>query len=107
MIQKTTYEKLEQQIRCLQRQVASLKQNEVSLKESAKRYKIAQSNDAMLRISMALPEYPDLEELLDYITGEIKRLLDTQGALVILLDEERQEFFFQAQPIMTRRPKKG
>lgn len=94
MTQKTTYEKLEQQVKCLQRQVASLKQNEVSLKESAKRYKIAQSNDAMLRISMALPEYPDLEELLDYITGEIKRLLDTQGALVILLDEERQEFFF-------------
>ena len=43
---------------------------------------------------MALPEYPDLEELLDYITGVIKRLLDTQGALVILLDEERKEFFF-------------
>lgn len=94
MTQITTYEKLEQQVRSLQRQVASLKQNEVSLKESAKRYKIAQSNDAMLRISMALPEYPDLEELLDYITGEIKRLLDTQGALVILLDEERKEFFF-------------
>ncbi len=94
MTQKTAYEKLEQQVRSLQHQVASLKQNEVSLKESAKRYKIAQSNDAMLRISMALPEYPDLEELLDYITGEIKRLLDTQGALVILIDEERKEFFF-------------
>ncbi len=60
--------------------------------ESEKR--IAKSNEAMLRISMALPEHPDLEGLLDYITSEIKRLLDTQGALVILLDEERKEFFF-------------
>ncbi len=119
MTQKATYEELEQQITCLKRQVASLNQNEVSLKESAKRYRIlldsksemgipgelvirdittekriALSNDAMLRISMALPQYPDLEELLDYITGEIKRLLDTQGALVILLDEEKKEFFF-------------
>jgi PAS domain S-box-containing protein len=201
-----TYEELEQQVQCLKRQLASLKQNEVSLKESAKRYRIlldfapypvatftlkgsisylnppftevfgwtlddmrdgkarfvppelgpeisgrlkvpfenkivtryvtkrltkdgrlldviargavfseaemgvpgelvifrditrekriAQSNDAMLRISMALPEYPDLEALLDYIAGEIKRLMDTQGALVILLDEEKKEFFF-------------
>lgn len=66
----------------------------VIFRDITREKRIAQSNDAMLRISMSLPEYPDLEELLDYITGEIKRLLDTQGALVILLDEERKEFFF-------------
>ncbi len=108
-----TYEQLEQEVQGLNRQIASLKQTERFLNESAKQCRtlskmsgeldtfrditgekwIAQSN-VMLRISMALPEYPDLEELLDYITGEIKRLLDTQGALVILLDEETNEFFF-------------
>ncbi len=56
--------------------------------------RIARSNEAMLRISLALPKYPDLEDLLDYISDEIKRLLNTQGALVILLDAEKQEFFF-------------
>lgn len=54
----------------------------------------ARNNAAMLRISMALPRYPDLEELLDYISSEIKVLLNTQGALVVLLDEEKDEFFF-------------
>ena len=56
--------------------------------------RIAQNNEAMLRISMALPQYPDLEMLLDYITYEMKRLLDTEGGIVTLLDEERQEIFF-------------
>jgi len=56
--------------------------------------RIEQNNEAMLRISMALPEYPDLEMLLDYITYEVKRLLDTEAGVVTLLDEEKQEIFF-------------
>ncbi len=52
------------------------------------------SNEALLRISTALPEYPDLEELLDYVSSEVKRLIDSEGALVILLDQEKQELFF-------------
>jgi signal transduction histidine kinase len=43
---------------------------------------------------MALPEYPELEELLDYVSDEVKRLLGCEGALVILHDEERNELFF-------------
>ena len=66
----------------------------VIFRDITREKRIEQTNEALLRISMALPEYPDLEDLLDYITGEIKRLLDTQGALVILLDDERKEFFF-------------
>lgn len=54
----------------------------------------ARRNEAILRISRALPEYPDLEELLDYISDEIKRLMSTEGALVILHDEETRELFF-------------
>ncbi len=66
----------------------------VIFRDITRERRIAGSNEAMLRISLALPNYPDLEDLLDYITIEIKRLLSTQGALVILLDDERKEFFF-------------
>lgn len=55
---------------------------------------MARNKEMMRRISMALPEYPDLEGLLDFISREVKRFLDSEGALVILLDEERQELFF-------------
>jgi PAS domain S-box-containing protein len=56
--------------------------------------RIARINEALLRISMALPAYPDLEDVLDYISGEIKLLLNVDGAIVILLDEEKKELFF-------------
>jgi len=52
------------------------------------------TNESLLRISKALPAYPELEGLQDYISQEIKRLLDSEGALVILLDEEKQELYF-------------
>ncbi len=56
--------------------------------------KAYKTNESLLRISMALPEHPDLEELLDFISGEVKRLIASEGALVVLLDEERQELYF-------------
>ncbi len=52
------------------------------------------TNESLLRISRALPEYPELEGLQDYISQEVKRLLDSEGALVILLDEEKEELYF-------------
>jgi len=66
----------------------------VIVRDITREKRIALNNEAILRISMALPEYPDLEELLDYISNEVKRLLDAEGSVVILLDEERQELFF-------------
>jgi PAS domain S-box-containing protein len=66
----------------------------VILRDITREKRIALNNEAILRISMALPEYPDLEELLDYISNEVKRLLGTEGSVVILLDEEQQELFF-------------
>lgn len=55
---------------------------------------IARNKEVMRRISMALPEHPDLEGLLDFISSEVKRLLVSEGALVILVDEKSQELFF-------------
>ena len=57
--------------------------------------RIARNNEAMLRISLALPEYPELYELLDYVSGVIKELMETEGGVVILLDEQRQELFLR------------
>ena len=56
--------------------------------------KMAATNEAMLRISLALPQYPDLEDLLDYVSSEIRRVLNVEGALVILLDQATKELFF-------------
>ncbi len=47
-----------------------------------------------MRISAALPEYPELEDLMDYITREIKGLLKTEGAVVLLYDEIKNDLFF-------------
>ncbi|HDZ91880.1 MAG: PAS domain S-box protein [Deltaproteobacteria bacterium] len=66
----------------------------VILRDVTREKRIARNNQAMLRISMALPRYPDLDELLDYISSEIKTLLCVEGGVVILLDEEKQEIFF-------------
>ena len=79
--------------------VYSLSKNEpageiVIYRDITREKRIDRHNEAILRISMALPEYPDLEDLLDFISNEVKRLLDTEGALVTLLDEEKNELFF-------------
>jgi PAS domain S-box-containing protein len=63
------------------------------LRDVTKEKRIARSNEAMIRISMALPEYPDLEELLTYINHEVKRLLGTEGAIAVLHDEIRGDLF--------------
>ncbi|MBN2126336.1 MAG: PAS domain S-box protein [Deltaproteobacteria bacterium] len=67
----------------------------VILRDITQEKKIASTSEALIRIGMALPEYPDLQDLLDYISSEIKRLLNVAGAMVILLDEEKREFFFE------------
>jgi PAS domain S-box-containing protein len=65
----------------------------VILRDITREKRIASQNEATLRISTALPEYPDLGELLEYINSEVKRLLNTEGAVVVLRDEERDEIF--------------
>jgi hypothetical protein len=61
----------------------------VIFRDITREKKVARNNEAMRRISMALPEYPDLVDLLNYISNEVKGLLGTEGALVTLLDEGR------------------
>jgi PAS domain S-box-containing protein len=54
--------------------------------------RIARINEAMLHLSLALPRYPDLGGLLDYVNSEVKRLTDSEGSVVMLLDKEKEEF---------------
>lgn len=66
----------------------------VLLRDISQEKKQARISKAMLHISTALPAYPDLEDLLDYVSGEVRRVLDVEGAMAILLDHEKNELFF-------------
>lgn len=65
----------------------------VILSDVTQEKRLARQNEAILRISMALPEYPDLEELLDYINSEVQRLSGAEGSIVVLRDVEKDELF--------------
>ena len=67
----------------------------VILRDITRVKRIARNNEAMLRISLELPEYLELYEVLDYVSRVIKDLMVTEGGLVILLDEQRQELFLR------------
>jgi len=64
------------------------------LRDLSREKRAALNNEILLRISTALPAYPELEKLLDYISDEIRVIMNTEVALVILLDEERNEFSY-------------
>ncbi|HOP48387.1 MAG TPA: PAS domain S-box protein [Desulfobacteraceae bacterium] len=64
------------------------------LRDISKEKRLSRINEAILRISMALPEYPSLDDLLFYINGEVNRLLNTEASIVILLDEAKNELYF-------------
>jgi len=66
----------------------------VILRDLTREKRAARNNELLLRISTALPAYPELEKLLDYISDEIRVIMNTEVALVILLDEERNEFSY-------------
>ena len=66
----------------------------VILRDLTQEKRTARNNEVLLRISTALPAYPELEELLDYISDEIRVIMNTEVALVILLDEESNEFSY-------------
>jgi len=56
----------------------------------------ARTNQALFRIATALPYYRRVNRLLEFIIEEVKILLGVEGASVILIDEEKKEFYFPA-----------
>ncbi|MCP4666760.1 MAG: PAS domain S-box protein [Deltaproteobacteria bacterium] len=65
----------------------------VIVRDITREKRIAENNEVMLRISMALPKYPDLEMLMDYISDEVRQLLGTEGGIVTLLDKKSGKIF--------------
>jgi PAS domain S-box-containing protein len=63
------------------------------LRDITQEKKTARIKDAMLRISRALPKYNSLIECLDYINKEVKDIIGTEGAVILLMDFERDDFY--------------
>jgi PAS domain S-box-containing protein len=67
----------------------------ITLRDVTREKRTARINQALFRISKALHRYRGLDERLEFITREVRDLMGVEGASVILLDEERKEFFFR------------
>ena len=67
----------------------------ITLRDVTREKRTARINQALFRISKALHRYRGLDERLAFITREVRDLMGVEGASVILLDEEKQEFFFR------------
>lgn len=66
----------------------------VIFREVTREKRFARTHQTLSRISMALHHHRDFHSRLTLITDEIRSLIGVKGASVILLDEQRQEFFF-------------
>ncbi len=67
----------------------------ITLRDVTRERRTAQSSQALFRIAQALPLFRRLDHLLEFIIREVKLLLEAGGASIILLDEEKQEFYFR------------
>lgn len=54
------------------------------------------TNQTLFRIARALYRFPKLDSMLDYITFQVQTLFRVAGALVILVDEKKKEFYIPA-----------
>ena len=67
----------------------------VTLRDVTEEKRNVRFNRALLRIASAMYQYRGLDQRLALITKEVQDLLGVEGAMVILLDEANQEFFFR------------
>jgi PAS domain S-box-containing protein len=67
----------------------------ITLRDVTQEKRTARVNQALFRISQALYQFRTLDARLEFITREVRQLLDVEGASVILLDEAHKEFFFR------------
>jgi len=67
----------------------------ITLRDVTQAKRTARINQSLFRISQALYQFRTLDTRLEFITREVRQLLDVEGASVILLDEAQKEFFFR------------
>jgi PAS domain S-box-containing protein len=68
----------------------------ITLRDVTQEKRVARINQALFRIAKALYEFRGLDERLEFITKEVQDLVASEGALVILIDRQKKEFFFRA-----------
>jgi PAS domain S-box-containing protein len=68
----------------------------ITLRDVTKEKRIALSNQTLFRIAKAIPHYRGIDGLLAFITKETQNIIAVEGSSVILLDEEKNEFYFFA-----------
>jgi len=64
------------------------------LRDVTQERRAAKISQTLFRIAKALYQFRRLDERLEFITREVRDLIGVEGASVILLDEEKKEFFF-------------
>ncbi len=67
----------------------------ITLRDVTHEKRTERNNQSLFRIANAMPRFRGLDELLLFITREVQDLMKCDGASVILLDEEKKEFFFR------------
>jgi PAS domain S-box-containing protein len=67
----------------------------ITLRDVTREKRETSINQALFRIAGALHQYRGLDARLGFITKEVQNLMGVEGASVILLDEEKKEFFFR------------
>jgi len=67
----------------------------ITLRDITREKRESRINQALFRIAGALHHYRGLDARLGFITKEVQNLMGVEGASVILLDEEKKEFFFR------------
>jgi PAS domain S-box-containing protein len=79
----------------------------ITLRDVTPEKRMARVNEALFRISKALYQFRSLDDRLEFITREVQALLAIEAALVILTDEEKNEFFFRAEALPGDTPAPG
>jgi len=67
----------------------------ITLRDITREKRESRVNQALFRIAGALHRYRGLDGRLEFITREVRNLMSVEGASVILLDEEKKEFYFR------------
>jgi PAS domain S-box-containing protein len=65
----------------------------ITLRDVTARKRAEQVNRALFRIASALYRFPRLDRMLEYITRQVQELIRVAGAMVMLIDEEKKEFY--------------
>lgn len=71
----------------------------VQLRDITREKRVERNNRAMFRVARSLHRFRGLDERLDYIASKIRYFLNVEGALVILFDAEKNEFFFRTSAV--------